>query len=182
MLTWLSHPNNQDICENLVREMETLGASRSSGTKMSGGSQVANEAKVGQNLSRSDESNETAVDGGAIKQADRGSKKKKGKATGNAAASVSESASDIQEQTSTKSKRSQRRGKDTSSSQISDSKTGSRKESLKTKQDNLGNPSEDWIMQKIVTLVPDFEEQCLLILTSNLFPPIMCHLSSQSVL
>lgn len=159
-----------------MKEMETLGASGSSGTKVSGDSQIANEAKVGQDLSRSNESNETATDGGAIKHTDRGSKKKKGKATGNAAANVSESPPDIQEQTSTKSKRSQRRGKDTSSSQMPDSKTGSRKDSLKTKEDNLSSPSEEWIMQKIITLVPDFEEQGWLILTSYmLFPSIMCY-------
>ena len=61
----------------------------------------------------------------------------------------------------TKSKRGQKRGKDTSS-QTSDSKTGSRKELLKMKEDNPG-PSEEWIMQKITALVSDFEEQGLLI-------------------
>ncbi|KAF7805522.1 E3 UFM1-protein ligase 1-like protein [Senna tora] len=156
----LSNSFMKDICEHLVKEMETLGVSGSSGSKMSGDSQVANEAKVGQDLSRPNESSETAIEGGAIKHADRGSKKKKGKSTVNAGANVSESASDIQEQTSTKSKRNQRRSKDTSSSQMSDLK-GSRKESIKRKEDNLSSPSEDWIMQKIITLVPDFEEQCM---------------------
>ncbi|XP_028775796.1 E3 UFM1-protein ligase 1 homolog [Neltuma alba] len=157
----LSFSFMKGICEHLVKEMETLGVSGSSGIKMLSDSQAAKEAKVGQDFTRSSESNETATDGGAIKHVDRGSKKKKGKATGNAAAIVSDSAADIPEQTSTKSKRSQRRGKDTSSSQMSDSKTGSRKESLKTKEDSLRSPSDEWIMQKIMTLVPDFEEQCV---------------------
>ena len=138
----------------MVKELETLGVSGSSGTKMSGDLQVANEAK-GYDSSRLNESNEMASDGGA-----KGSKKKKGKAAGNAVASLSESGPDNQEQLSTKSKKNQRKGKDTSS-QTSDSKSGSRKESLKMKEDSLSSPSEEWIMQKITTLVPEFEEQGL---------------------
>ncbi|KAK4255002.1 hypothetical protein QN277_008065 [Acacia crassicarpa] len=157
----LSNSFMKGICEHLVKEMETLGVSGSSGIKMFSDSLVANVGKIGQDLIRSNESNETALDGSAIKHVDRGSKKKKGKASGNMVANVSDSAAEIPEQTSTKSKRSQRRGKETFSSQLSDSKIGSRKESLKVKEDSLSSPSDEWIMQKIMTLVPDFEEQCL---------------------
>lgn len=133
-----------------MKEMETLGVSGSVAVKMFSDSQVVNEAKVGKDSTRSNE----------LEQVDRGSKKKKGKVTGSAAANLSDSAADIPVQASTKSKKSQRRGKDISSSQMSDSKIGSRKESLKTKEENLSSPSDEWIMQKIMTLVPDFEEQC----------------------
>nr|KYP68439.1 UPF0555 protein KIAA0776 isogeny family [Cajanus cajan] len=148
----------KDICDRIVKELETLGVSGSAGITMPGDFQVPNEAKVGHDSSRLNESNEImASDGGANRHADKGSKKKKGKSAGNAVANLSESGADNQEQTSTKSKKSQKRGKDTSS-QMSVTKTGSRKESVKMKEDNL-SPSEEWIMQKITTLVSDFEEQ-----------------------
>ncbi|KAK7404632.1 hypothetical protein VNO78_05587 [Psophocarpus tetragonolobus] len=146
----------KDICDRVVKELETLGGS-GSGSTMPGDSQVPNEAKVGHVSSRLNESSEIVSDGGANRHADKGSRKKKGKATGNTTANLSESGAENQEQTSTKSKKGQKRGKDTSS-QMSDSKTGSRKESLKMKEDNL-SPSEEWIMQKITALVSDFEEQ-----------------------
>ncbi|KAJ1431948.1 E3 UFM1-protein ligase 1 [Sesbania bispinosa] len=154
----LSSSFMKDICDRIVKELETLGVSGTSGTVIPGDLQVANEAKVGYDSSRLNESNEMASDGGANRNADKGSKKKKGKTTGNAVANLSESGPDNQEQTSTKSKKSQRRGKD-ASSQMSDSKPGSKKESLKKKEDNLSSPSEEWIRQKIRTLIPDFEEQ-----------------------
>ncbi|XP_057449095.1 E3 UFM1-protein ligase 1 homolog isoform X2 [Lotus japonicus] len=147
----------KEICDRMVKKLETLGILGSSGTAIPGDSQSANEAKVGFDSSRLNESNEMVSDGGASRHADKGSKKKKGKASGNAA-NQSESGPDNQEQTSTKSKKSQRRGKDTSS-QMSVSKPSSRKESLQMKEDNHSSPSEEWIMQKIATLIPDLEEQ-----------------------
>ncbi|KAL2989466.1 hypothetical protein AAZX31_11G141300 [Glycine max] len=144
----------KDICDRVVKELETLGVSGCADSTMHADVQVPNEAKVGHESGRL---NEMVSDGGANRHADKGSKKKKGKATGNAVANLSESGADNQEQTLTKSKRGQKRGKD-ASSQTSDSKTGSKKESLKVKEDNP-SPSEDWIMQKITALVSDFEEQ-----------------------
>ena len=87
------------------------------------------------------------------------------KSDGNAIVGAPESVSDNQEYVPTKSKKNKRKGKDTSSLQVSDSKTGAKKESVRTKEDNLSIPSEEWIMQKIMTLVPDFEEQGMLVLT-----------------
>ncbi|KAK7257759.1 hypothetical protein RIF29_31973 [Crotalaria pallida] len=154
----LSSSLMKEICDGIMKELETLGVSGSSGTTLPGDVYAASETKVGHHSSRLNEYNEVASDGGANRHVDKGSKKKKGKATGNVAANLSDSGPDNQDQTSTKSKRNQRRGKDTSS-QTTDSKPGSRKESLKVKEDNLSNPSEEWIIQKIKTLVPDFEEQ-----------------------
>ncbi|XP_058729844.1 E3 UFM1-protein ligase 1 homolog [Vicia villosa] len=154
----LSSSFMKDICDRTVKELEALAVSRSLGTVKPGDLPIANEVKAGYDSSKLSESSEMASDGGSNKHADKGPKKKKGKATGNTLANQSESGADNQEHTSTKSKKSQRRGKDTSS-QTSDSKQGSRKESLKMKEDNLSSPSEEWIMEKITALVPDFEEQ-----------------------
>ncbi|CAJ1979395.1 unnamed protein product [Sphenostylis stenocarpa] len=147
----------KDICDRIVKELETLGVSVSAGYTMHGEVQVPSEAKVGHESSRLNESIEMASDGGANRQADKGSRKKKGKATGNTVVNPSESGAENQEPTLSKSKRGQKRGKDTSA-QTSDSKMGSRKESVKMKEENL-SPSEEWIMQKITALVSDFEEQ-----------------------
>ncbi|CAI8596846.1 unnamed protein product [Vicia faba] len=154
----LSSSFMKDICDCTVKELETLAVSKSLGTVKPGDLPIANEVKAGYDSSRLSVSSEMASDSGSNKHADKGPKKKKGKATGNALANQSESGADNQEHTSTKSKKSQRKGKDTSS-QTSDSKQGSRKESLKMKEDNLSSPSEEWIMEKITALVPDFEEQ-----------------------
>jgi len=100
----------------------------------------------------------------AVRQAiEKGPKKKKGKSAGNVISGAAESGSDNQEHVPTKSKKNQRKGKDTSSLLVSDSKIGAKKESVKTKEDNPSIPSVEWLMQKIMTLVPDFEEQGLLI-------------------
>jgi hypothetical protein len=152
----------------MVKELETLAISRSLGTVKPGDLPIATEVKAGYDSSRLSESSEMASDGGSNKHADKGSKKKKGKAAGNALANQSESGPDKQEHTSTKSKKNQRRGKDTSS-QTLDSKSGSRKESLKMKEDDLSSPSEEWIMEKITALIPDFEEQGMLQMTLDLF-------------
>lgn len=154
----LSSSFMKDICDRMVKELETLTVSRSLGTAKPGDLPIANEVKAGYDSSRLSESSDMASDSGSNKHADKGPKKKRGKATGNTLANPSESGPDNQEHTSTKSKKGQRRGKDTSS-QTSDSKPGSRKESLKMKEDNLSNPSEEWIMEKITALIPDFEEQ-----------------------
>ena len=142
-----------------MKKFETLDVSRFAGTTMPGNVKVPNEAKVGRESSRFNESNAMESDGGANRQADKGSKNKKGKATTNAVVNLSESGADNQEHTLTKSKRGQKRDKDTSA-QTSDSKACSRKELLKIKEEHL-SPLEQWIMQKITTLVSHFEEQGL---------------------
>ncbi|KDP44170.1 hypothetical protein JCGZ_05637 [Jatropha curcas] len=82
-------------------------------------------------------------------------KKKKGKTTGKKTA---ESIPDDEDYIPAKSKKNQRKGKDASSTQVSDTKTGAKKEA-RMQEDNLNVPSEKWVMQKILTMVPDFEEQ-----------------------
>jgi len=70
-----------DICDHVVKEFETLHISRCAGTTMPGNVKVPNEAKVGRQWTRFNKSNDMESDGAANRQADRGSKKKKGKAT-----------------------------------------------------------------------------------------------------
>ena len=149
--------------------MESFSVSGSSGVMLSNESHSVNVAKVGHDSSRLSESNDTGSETASGKQAiEKGQKRKKGKSAGNAVSGAAESGSDNQEHVPTKSKKHQRKGKDTSSLLVSDSKIGAKKESAKTKEENLSIPSEEWLMQKIMTLVPDFEEQGLLILASVL--------------
>ncbi|KAK7859293.1 e3 ufm1-protein ligase 1 like protein, partial [Quercus suber] len=146
------------VYDRMEKELEHVSVSGSSGIILSDDSQFVNAAKVGHDSNRSIESFDTGSETGNSKQAvEKGPKKRKGKSAGNAGAP--ESVSDNQEYVPTKSKKNQRKGKDTSSFQVSDSKTGAKKESVRAKEDNLSIPSEEWIMQKILMLVPDFEEQ-----------------------
>lgn len=146
----------------MEKEAESFNLSGNSGIMLSDDSHLVKEAKVGQDTSRSIESSETSSESGH-KNVEKGSKKKKGKSGGNAKSSASESAADDPEYIPTKSKKNQRRGKDTSSSQVSGSKPGAKKDGGKMQDDNLNVPSEEWVIQKIMMLNPDFEEQGLLI-------------------
>ncbi|XP_040992719.1 E3 UFM1-protein ligase 1 homolog isoform X2 [Juglans microcarpa x Juglans regia] len=137
----------------MEKEMESFSVSGSSGIVLSDDSHLVNIARVGNDSGRVIESNETGNEPASSKQPiEKGPKKKKGK-------SAAESGSDNQEYVPTKSKKSQRKGKDSSSLPVSDSKPGAKKESVKIKEENLSVPSEEWVMHKIMTLVPDFEEQ-----------------------
>lgn len=101
----------------------------------------------------STESNEASSESGHKIVVEKGSKKKKGKSSGNAKSGSAETGVD-QDYIPTKSKKNQRRGKDTSLSQVSD-----RKDSVKVQENDLNVPSEEWVIQKIMMLNPDFEEQ-----------------------
>jgi hypothetical protein len=140
----------------MEKEVESFSVSGSSGVMLSDESHLVNVAKFGHDSSRLTESNDAGSETASNKQAiEKGPKKKKGKSAGNVISGAAESGSDNQEHVPTKSKKNQRKGKD--------SKIGAKKESVKTKEDNPSIPSVEWLMQKIMTLVPDFEEQGLLI-------------------
>ncbi|KAK2999952.1 hypothetical protein RJ639_023147 [Escallonia herrerae] len=144
----------KDLFDRLEKEMETLTLSVPD-------LHPAKDVKFG-NESSSDlaESTETGSESGFSKQVlEKGSKKKKGKSLGNTKMVAAESLPDNQESVSTKSKKNQRKGKATSSSQISDSKSGSRKDVEKIKEDDFTEFSKERLIQKILTLVPDFEDQ-----------------------
>ncbi|ESQ37376.1 hypothetical protein EUTSA_v10002404mg [Eutrema salsugineum] len=91
---------------------------------------------------------------------DRGSKKKKGKSVSMKTATV-ETVLDDEEEARPKSKRNQKKGRDSSSSQKLDSKAGGKKESLKAQEGNNVIPPDEWVMKKIVDSVPEFEDEGL---------------------
>ncbi|KAM7278569.1 hypothetical protein ACFE04_005703 [Oxalis oulophora] len=134
------------IYDQMEKEMESFNVPGSSDDLP-----LKKELKVRSDSNKSSESSEIASESGK-------SKKKKGKTSG----SKKEAAETIPENDQyvpTKSKRNQRKGgKDNTSSQAPDSKPGSKKDA-KTQGDNVVVPSEDWVMQKIMNLLPDFEEQ-----------------------
>ncbi|TXG69795.1 hypothetical protein EZV62_004730 [Acer yangbiense] len=146
-----------DVYDCVEKETEAFSFSGSSDIIPS--DTLGKETKVGHDSSRSTESNETGSESSHKKATEKGSKKKKGKSAGNAKSASGEIAADDQEYIPTKSKKNQRRGKDTSSHQVSDSKPGAKKDSAKIQEDNLKVPSEEWMLQKIMMLNHDFEEQ-----------------------
>ncbi|KAM5583840.1 hypothetical protein ABKV19_003626 [Rosa sericea] len=147
----------KDVYDRLEKEMETFIVSSTSGTMVSDDLQ---ETKVGHETSRFTESNETVSDSSSNKQTmEKGSKKKKGRAAGNMGAGAAEGDPENQDSVPTKSKKNQRKGKNSSSAQVADSKASAKL--VKSKEENLNIPSEDWMMNKIATLVPEFEEQGL---------------------
>ncbi|CAH8267614.1 unnamed protein product [Arabidopsis lyrata] len=88
---------------------------------------------------------------------EKGSKKKKGKSVSMKAATV-ETVPDDEEDARPKSKRNQKKGRDSSSSQKLDSKAGGKKESVKAQENNNFIPPDEWVMKKIVDSVPEFED------------------------
>ncbi|PRQ33862.1 putative E3 UFM1-protein ligase 1 [Rosa chinensis] len=147
----------KDVYDRLEKEMETFIVSSTSGTMVSDDLQ---ETKVGHETSRFTESNETVSDSSSNKQTmEKGSKKKKGRVAGNMGAGAADGDPENQDSVPTKSKKNQRKGKNSSSAQVADSKASAKL--VKSKEENLNIPSEDWMMNKIATLVPEFEEQGL---------------------
>ncbi|CAN6559679.1 unnamed protein product [Malus baccata var. baccata] len=145
----------KDVYDRLEKEMETFSVSVPSSTVVS---DDLRETKVGHDTSRSTESNETVSDSSSNKQAaEKGSKKKKGRGAGSMITGPAESELDNQDNVPTKSKKNQRKGKNISSGQAAESKAAAKL--VKIKEENLNVPSEDWVMNKITALVPDFEEQ-----------------------
>ncbi|OAY51745.1 E3 UFM1-protein ligase 1 homolog isoform X2 [Manihot esculenta] len=134
----------KSIYDCMEKEMDAFSLSGSSGGVLSDDSNLVKEVKVRNDFSKSSE----------ISNSGNEKKKKKGKSTG---IKTAESIPDDDDYIPTKSKRNQRKGKNVSSNQVSDAKAGAKKDSAK--EDNLNVPSEEWVMQKILSVVPDFEEQ-----------------------
>ncbi|GMP49491.1 hypothetical protein CsSME_00016448 [Camellia sinensis var. sinensis] len=150
----------KDLFDRMDKEMETLNLFGHSSSGLRDDMHATKEAKPRNELSSSlTESNETGNEIGASKQGfEKGSKKKKGKSAGNAKTGAVETSPDNQEPIPAKLKKNQRKGKDASSLQMLDAKSGAKKESDKKKEENL-SLSEEWLIQKIMLLVPEFEEQ-----------------------
>lgn len=74
-------------------------------------------------------------------------------------AATVETVPDDEEDARPKSKRNQKKGRDSSSSQKLDSKAGGKKESVKAQEGNNFIPPDEWVMKKIVDSVPEFEDE-----------------------
>ncbi|KAG5253659.1 E3 UFM1-protein ligase [Salix suchowensis] len=132
----------KDLYGRMEKELEVFRLSGSSGAIPSDDIHLVMEAKGRTDSGRSGEVNEK--------------RKKKGKTSG----ARTEILPDDEEIIPLKSKKNQRKGKE-ASLVLSDTKKGAKKDSTRMQEDDLNIPSDDWIMQKILNLVPDFEEQGL---------------------
>lgn len=94
---------------------------------------------------------------------ERGSKKKKGKSAGNAKSGSTESGVELQEST----KKKQRKGKANPAAQVSDSKSGGKKDTERLDQPSF--LSEESLIRKIMSMIPDLEEQGVLVMASSDF-------------
>ena len=140
----------------MEKELEVFRLSGCSGAIPSDDIHLVMEAKGRTDSGRSGEVNEK--------------RKKKGKTSG----ARTEILPDDEEIVPLKSKKNQRKGKE-ASLVLSDTKKGAKKDSTRMQEDDLNIPSDDWIMQKILNLVPDFEEQGLFIL---IMFPFCCNCSA----
>ncbi|KAJ9565423.1 hypothetical protein OSB04_001389 [Centaurea solstitialis] len=147
----------KDLYERMEKDLDTINFS----TGLADDLHVTKVAKSGQETSGTPaDLNDTSSESGSNKQAaDRGSKKKKGKSNTNTKISAVDDSSDNQEPVPAKSKKNQRKGKVTSSSHGSDSKSNAKKDVDKMKEESLGIFSEEELCHRITELVPDFEEQ-----------------------
>lgn len=151
----------KDLYERMEKDLDTISFSGPSSTGLADDWHVTKVAKSGQETSGTPaDFNDTSSESGSNKQAaDRGSKKKKGKPNTNTKTGAVDNSSDNQESVPSKSKKNQRKGKVTSSSLGSDSKSNAKKDVDKIKEESLGIFSEDELCRRITELVPDFEEQ-----------------------
>lgn len=157
--------------DRIEKDLENLNITGLSAAGSLDSPHVTKDAKQGHDDSSSvaDQDEYDNQSGIGKSASEKGSKKKKGKATGNAKAGTAESVPEFQESTAAKSKKKQKKGKVVPSAQVSDSKSGAKRDA-----DRLENPgflSEDSLVQKIMSMIPDLEEQGL-----------SCQFSSRSLL
>ncbi|XP_027087980.1 E3 UFM1-protein ligase 1 homolog isoform X1 [Coffea arabica] len=142
----------KDLFDHLEKGIETLNLPAFASTGQSDNLHVIKDASVRHDTLP--ESNETGTGKQAV---EKGSKKKKGKFTGNTKVEAAESDPDYHELAPTKSKKNQKKGKAPTSLQLSDSKLGLRKDDRMEESHNA--ISEEWLIPKIMALIPDLEEQ-----------------------
>ncbi|KAK4492027.1 hypothetical protein RD792_002817 [Penstemon davidsonii] len=146
------------LFDRMEKELETLNVSSFSNEA------VPEDLRPGKDTKpRRDDSSNLADADEVVNQissksiSDKGSKRRKGKSVGNAKAGSAESVPEFQEPTATKSKKNQKKGKAIPASQVSDSKSGAKKDA-----DRMDNPSflsEESLIQKLISFIPDLEEQ-----------------------
>ncbi|XP_051134469.1 E3 UFM1-protein ligase 1 homolog [Andrographis paniculata] len=146
----------KNLFDSIEKELENLNLSGSTGlSDFSHLSKDSHGRDGSSNIADPDEHDNLSVSSKSASE--KGSKKKKGKATGSSKVGGEESVPEMQESTTTKSKKKQKRGKVTSGAQISDSKSGAKKDT--ERMDEPSFLSEESIVQKIMSLIPDLEEQ-----------------------
>lgn len=145
------------LFDSIQKEVENISLAEHSAVGSSDISHLIKEARQGHddssNLADQDEYDNRSGTGKSASE--KGSKKKKGKAAGNAKAGSAESGPEFQEFT----KKKQKKGKVNSGAQVSDSKSGAKKDT-----ESLDQPSflsEESLIQKIMSMIPDLEEQGL---------------------
>ncbi|KAL8129896.1 hypothetical protein V2J09_019051 [Rumex salicifolius] len=140
----------KDIFIRMEKEMDTFHQPDSSSARLDDDKNFSKDSESGNDQSRFSDVNEASSQSGNSKSnVEKGSKKKKGRSGGSGRTSNIETDLDVQESVPTKSKKGHKKGKD--SSRSSDARA--------TKEENPGAPSQQWMMDKIMALVPDFEEQ-----------------------
>ncbi|KAL0436523.1 UNVERIFIED_CONTAM: E3 UFM1-protein ligase 1 [Sesamum radiatum] len=149
----------KNLFDNIEKELENLNVSGLNTAGLSEGSHPTKNATHGHDDSSSladpDEyDNQNVISKSAF---EKGSKKKKGTATGNAKAGGAKSVPESQEPTGTKSKKKMKKGKVNPAVQVSDSKSGGKRDN--ERMDDPGFLSEESLIQKIMSLIPDLEEQ-----------------------
>ncbi|KAL5986091.1 hypothetical protein ACLOJK_028081 [Asimina triloba] len=146
----------KDVFDLLDKETEILDRARSSGQGLIDSVHSVSGNSGGHDPALLPEGNETVDGGGGGGKhvMEKGPKKKRGKATGSSKAVAVESNSDL-ENLPAKSKKNQRKNKDSSSLQVPDAKSSSKKYSDDAEESII---SEVWIIQKTLQLFPDFEE------------------------
>lgn len=144
--------------DQMEKEMDTLICKNSYGQTLSNELCAASESKnitLGQHFDQKEVGDDGAISRQVV---EKGSKKKRGKNAGSVKAGVSEDDPDTQENFTGKAKKNARKSKGTGSSDVPDTKVSAKKGLDKGKDDSVDIPSEEWIMERILTLAPDLED------------------------
>ncbi|KAK4785455.1 hypothetical protein SAY86_002144 [Trapa natans] len=148
----------KNLYDCLEKELEIFNASGISSLSLSDDVSSASDAKMTHVSSTSIESNQTPSENTGKHIVEKGSKKKKSKASGSTKTSTIEDNSDSQDYVPTKSKKNQKKNKDTFSPHVSEVKSGA-KEDLRSQEESINVPSQEWVVQKAMKFFPDWEEQ-----------------------
>ncbi|KAG9453833.1 hypothetical protein H6P81_006737 [Aristolochia fimbriata] len=174
----LSNNFIKDVFEKLDKETKALTPTR----HVFDVSPSVKEAKVGGDNIQFSTNNET-VEGksGDKVPLEKGLKRKKGKSARSSKAAPTEDSSVKQDNLPTKSKKNTRKQKEASSLQVTDARSTGKKEIERVKDDSASLITEDWIVQKILALFPDFEglgdeddpDSLVRVLTTHLRPMLL---------
>ncbi|XP_047943539.1 E3 UFM1-protein ligase 1 homolog [Salvia hispanica] len=145
------------LFDSIQKEMENISLAEHTAVGPSDVSHLIKDARQGNddssNLTDQDEyGNQNGIGKSA---SEKGSKKKKGKAAGNVKAGSAESGTELHEST----KKKQKKGKVNPGAQVSDPKSGAKKDTERLDQPSF--LSEKSLIQKIMSMIPDLEEQGL---------------------